>query len=122
MPVTGVVHLAALPLEAGPTVVGNLAVRTPPEAVSTVERYLADRTWGFFGAACDAWLSMHYRPTDATVGYLTRSSEWVVDIQRRPEALGPNALRYFVNARTGLTYGDEAHKLNSDFAEGCDKY
>jgi len=123
-PTNGAVQLPVLQLDPSPPELasGSLVVRTPDDAVATVHGYLADRPWGFFGATCAAWVSMHYLADQSTVGFLARDNEWVVDIPRNPQALGPQVLRYYVNARTGLTYGDEAHDLNSDFAEGCDKY
>jgi hypothetical protein len=100
----------------------NRLVQEPRQAVAAVEHYLADKPWGFFGATCGAWATMHYQPDRADVGFSASANEWIVDIPRNAEALGPAVIRYHVNAQSGLTHGDAAHNLNRDFAEGCDKY
>jgi hypothetical protein len=98
------------------------SVVEPSQAVAAVEEYLSDKPWGFFGATCGAWASMHYLESQADIGFSAAKHEWVVDIPRRAEALGPSVLRYHVDAASGTTHGDDLHNLHSDFAEGCDKY
>jgi hypothetical protein len=100
----------------------NVLVSEPRQAIAAVQQYLADKPWGFFGATCRAWALIHYQADRADVGYSAHNSEWIVDIPRNAEALGPSVIRYHVNAQSGLTHGDAAHNLKSDFAEGCDKY
>ena len=100
----------------------GLVVAEPQQALTIVQRYLAEQPWGFFGANCGLWATLHYTTEQADVGFAAMAHEWIVDIPRKPEALGPTVIRYHVNAQTGGTYGDPAHNLNSDFAEGCDKY
>ncbi len=120
-PQNGAVALPTLPKDQAPTA-SNLVVQEPTQAVNVVQDYLSTKPWGFFGATCRAWVSMHYKPERADVGFSASANEWIVDIPRNPEALGPTVIRYHVNPLSGLTYGDPAHNLNSDFAEGCDKY
>jgi hypothetical protein len=117
----GAVALPAMARDQAPTA-STLAVQEPRQAVAAVEHYLDDKPWGFFGATCGAWATMHYLPDRADVGFSASANEWIVDIPRNAEALGPAVIRYHVNAQSGLTHGDAAHNLNSDFAEGCDKY
>jgi hypothetical protein len=116
----GAVTLPAIAKDQVP--VAGLGVQDPKQAVAAVQQYLSDKPWGFFGATCDAWTSMHYRLDRVEVGYSASGNEWIVDIPRTAEALGPVVIRYHVEARSGMTRGDAAHNLNSDFAEGCDKY
>jgi hypothetical protein len=105
-----------------PPAASGLMVHEPGQAVAAVQHYLASKPWGFFGATCGAWVSMHYTPDRADVAFSASADEWIVDIPRNAEALGPSVIRYHVDAQSGLTHGDAAHNLNSDFAEGCDKY
>ncbi len=123
-PVNGVVTLPAVTTEPTPPAgsTDSLLVRDSTQAITAVQEYLSDKPWGFFGATCDAWASMHYQSTQADVGFSAIRNEWIVDIPRKAEALGPTVIRYHVDARTGHTLGDAAHNLHSDFAEGCDKY
>jgi hypothetical protein len=120
-PTNGAVTLPAIARDQ-PPVQSDLLVRDPQQAVAAVRQYLADKPWGFFGATCGAWASMHYNANRADVGFSAKADEWIVDIPRTADALGPTVIRYHVDARSGLTHGDAAHNLNSDFAEGCDKY
>jgi hypothetical protein len=100
----------------------DVLLKEPQEAVTVVQRYLHQKPWGFFGATCAAWAAMHYKADRADVVYSPQEDEWVVDMPRDAAALGPPLIRYHVNARTGLTHGDERNNVNSQFAEGCDKY
>jgi hypothetical protein len=102
--------------------VGDLLVKDPAQAVTAVQRYLDGKPWGYFGATCGAWASIHYIVGQAEVGYNADAKEWIVDIPRSAEALGPAVIRYHVDARSGLTRGDAVNDVTSDFAEGCDKY
>jgi hypothetical protein len=101
---------------------GEVVVRDSTQAVAAVQAYLAKKPWGYFGATCGSWVSMHYRPDQARSAYMPRDNEWVVDIPRDAAALGPPMVRYHIDAHTGLTVGDSANNVDSFFAEGCDKY
>jgi hypothetical protein len=120
-PANGTVVLSPISRDTVPST-GDFRVQQPAQAVAAVEHYLAQKPWGFFGATCDAWASIHYTPDRADVGFSASANEWIVDIPRNAEALGPSVIRYHVNAQSGLTHGDAAHNLSSDFAEGCDTY
>ena len=120
-PVNGTVVLSPISRDPVPST-SDFLVQQREQALAAVEQYLAQKPWGFFGATCDAWASMHYKPDRADVGFSASANEWIVDIPRNAEALGPTVIRYHVNAQSGLTHGDAAHNLNSDFAEGCDTY
>ena len=100
----------------------DVVVKDSTQAVAAVQTYLARKPWGYFGATCGSWMSMHYRPDQAQSTYMPRENEWVVDIPRGAAALGPSIVRYHINAHTGLTVGDSANNVDSFFAEGCDKY
>jgi len=113
-------HPTPLPPTSAPP--PDVLLKDPQEAVAVVHSYLHQKPWGFFGATCAAWASMHYKPDRADVVYAPQNEEWVVDIPRDAAALGPPIIRYHVNARTGLTHGDQANNVNSQFAEGCDQY
>ena len=99
-----------------------MTVKDSAQAVAAVQTYLADKPWGFFGATCGSWVSMHYRADQAKSAYLPGEDEWVVDIPRDAAALGPSIIRYHINAHTGVTVGDVANNMDSFFAEGCDKF
>jgi len=101
---------------------GDVVVKDSTQAVAAVQTYLADKPWGFFGATCGSWMSMHYQPDQAQSAYMPREDEWVVEIPRATAALGPAIIRYHINAHTGLTVGDIANDVDSFFAEGCDKF
>jgi hypothetical protein len=101
---------------------GDVVVKDSAQAVAAVQTYLAQKPWGYFGATCGSWMSMHYRPDQAQSAYMDREHEWVVDIPRDAAALGPSIIRYHIDAHTGLTVGDKANNMDSFFAEGCDKY
>jgi hypothetical protein len=113
-----------LPQQPVPTALppGDVVVKDSAQAVAAVQNHLAKKPWGFFGATCGSWVSMHYRPDQAQAVYMPREGEWVVDIPRDAAALGPAIIRYHINAHTGLTVGDLANNVDSSFAEGCDKY
>jgi len=111
---------AQVPSPAAPP--ADVVVKDATQAVAAVQTYLADKPWGFFGATCGSWMSMHYRPDQAQSTYMSRENEWVVDIPRDAAALGPSMICYQINARTGLTIGDMANNMYRFFAEGCDKY
>jgi hypothetical protein len=106
--------------QAGPA--SDAVVKNPQLATAAVQSYLGTKPWGFFGATCGRWVSMHYQPDQADATYMAHDDEWVVVIPRVAEALGPTLISYHVNAHTGLTYGDPANNTDSQFAEGCDKY
>jgi hypothetical protein len=101
---------------------GDVVVKDSTQAVAAVQTYLGKKPWGFFGATCGSWVSMHYRPGQAQTVYMPGADEWVVDIPRDAAALGPSIIRYHINAHTGLTVGDTANNVDSFFAEGCDKF
>jgi hypothetical protein len=100
----------------------DVAVKDSTQAVAAVQSYLAKKPWGYFGATCGSWVSMHYRSEQAQSAYMPHADEWVVDIPRDAAALGPAIIRYHINAHTGLTVGDAANDVDSFFAEGCDKF
>lgn len=97
-------------------------VKDAPQARGEVQRYLATKPWGFFGATCEQWAAIHYHWDAANVSYAPDAAEWVVDVPRDASALGPLVIRYHVNADTGLTHGDKSNDVASQFAEGCDHY
>ncbi len=101
---------------------GDEMVKDPPRALATVQGYLATKPWGVFGATCAQWVYIHYRADLAAVVYVPADQEWVIDVPRNVDALGPRVIRYHVSASAGLTYGDKSNNLESPFAEGCDKY
>src|SRR5712691_6458937 len=80
---------------------GDVVVKDSGQAVAAVQTYLAQKPWGYFGATCGSWMSMHYRPDQAQSAYMPRESEWVVEIPRDAAALGPMIIRYHVDADTG---------------------
>jgi hypothetical protein len=100
----------------------DASVKDATQALAAVQGYLGDKPWGYFGARCDMWATMHYRLDKADATYLPADKEWVVDVLRREEALGPVIIRYHVNAYTGVTLGDASNHVNSFFAEGCDAF
>ncbi len=97
-------------------------VKDPQQALATVQEYLATKPWGLFGANCAQWVLLHYHADLAAATYVPGDQEWVVDLPRNVDALGPTVIRYHVNATTGQTHGDPSNNLESPFAEGCDKY
>jgi hypothetical protein len=101
---------------------GDATIKDAHQALATVQGYLATKPWGFFGATCDQWVLLHYRSDLAHATYVPGDREWVVDVPRAVEALGPEVIRYHVDAFTGATRGDKTNNLESPFAEGCDKY
>jgi hypothetical protein len=98
----------------------DATIQDSERALAAMEQYLAGKPWGYFGATCDQWLRMHYRWDKADASYATADREWIVDVLRREEALGPVIIRYHVNAYSGLTVGDASNHVDSFFAEGCD--
>jgi hypothetical protein len=98
----------------------DAAIPDAQESRDAVMTYLHGKAWGYFGATCDQWVRMHYHWDEADSTYVPADREWVVDVLRHAEALGPLVVRYHVNAFTGATVGDASNHVDSFFAEGCD--
>jgi hypothetical protein len=98
----------------------DATVRDAQQARNAVVLYLHGKPWGYFGATCDQWVTMHYHWDKADTSYVPADREWIVDVLRRGEALGPLIVRYHVDAYSGATVGDTSNHVDSFFAEGCD--
>ncbi len=99
-------------------------IATAAEADEAIMRYLSDKSWGFFGATCDQWLSEDYELSKKMSKYEYDSDVWrVVYTRSFDRIVGSGQLIFMVDASTGSVKGmNERDDGRFGVAEGCDKW
>ncbi len=93
------------------------------EAHQTVNSFLHEKSWGFFGATCEAWLTMDYELDSSGTLYSNDEGRWVVRfIRAEGRYLGPKSLAYRVHPGTAEVKGDNETPGRLGKPEGCNRW
>lgn len=98
-------------------------ITTAEEAHQTVRTFLYEKSWGFFGATCVAWLTMDYELDSSGTLYSNDEGRWIVRfIRAEGRYLGPKSLVYRVHPGTAEVKGDNKTPGRLGKPEGCNRW